>query len=135
MTDTALLKAELIVSAARRHKAFDLVLLKVDKLTSFADYFFLCSCRSSRQVQSVADEILEQAQKEGGYKPLGVEGKAQGHWVLLDFGEVIAHVFHEPLRGFYDLEGLWSEAERVELDTLTGTRGRRSGRARKRENA
>ncbi len=110
------LKARLIVDAAREHKAFDLVLMDMKHLSSVTDYFFICSCRSSRQVQAVADHILYQMKTKGGHLPLGVEGKVQGHWLLLDFGEVIAHIFYEPQRRFYDLEGLWIEAEHLDLE-------------------
>jgi ribosome-associated protein len=106
----------MIVDAARERKAFDLVLMDVTHLSSVTDYFFICSCRSSRQVQAVADHILHQMKTQGGFLPLGVEGKIQGHWLLLDFGEVIAHIFYEPQRQFYDLEGLWIEAERLDLE-------------------
>jgi ribosome-associated protein len=113
--DPARRKADLIVEAARKHKAFDLVLLKVDHLTSIADYFFICSCRSSRQVQAVSEQIRELLNKKGGYKSFGVEGQTQGHWVLMDFGEVVVHIFHEPVRDFYDLEGLWGEAKWIDI--------------------
>ena len=116
MRDPALEKADLIVTAAREHKAFDLTLLELNPLTSIADFFFICSCRSSRQVQAVADHIIELVKKNGGYRPLGVEGRNEGHWILIDYGEVVAHVFHEPHRNFYDLEGLWIEARRIDLE-------------------
>jgi ribosome-associated protein len=116
--DTAKEKADLVVAAAREHKAFDLVLLDVANLSSITDFFFICSCKSNRQVQAVADHIVETVKKRGGYNPLGVEGKAQGHWVLVDFGEVIAHVFYEPVREVFDLEGLWIEAPRPDLDAV-----------------
>ena len=116
--DTAKQKAELIVAAAREHKAFDLALLDLVNLSSITDFFFICSCKSNRQVQAVADHIVESVKKKGGYNPLGVEGKNLGHWVLLDFGEVIAHVFYEPMRELYDLEGLWIEARHLDLDAV-----------------
>ena len=116
VTESARRKADLIVAAAKEHKAFDLVLLKMDNLTSFADYFFICSGRSSRQVQAVAGHIREQVKKHGGHLPLGQEGRTQGHWILLDYGEVVAHIFYHPIREFYDLEGLWSEAEIIDLE-------------------
>jgi len=115
VTESARRKAGLIVAAAKERKAFDLVLLKMDNLTSIADYFFICSCRSSRQVQAVADHIREQVKKRGGHLPLGQEGRSQGHWILLDYGEIVTHIFYHPIREFYDLEGLWSEAERIDL--------------------
>ena len=114
MNDPARAKADLIVDIARRHKAFDLVLMKTDRYSSIADYFFICSCRSTRQVKAVAEHIREQAKKEGGHQVRGVEGKVQGHWVLLDYGDVVVHVFYEPVRRFYDLEGLWGDAAMID---------------------
>ncbi|MBW2085327.1 MAG: ribosome silencing factor, partial [Deltaproteobacteria bacterium] len=90
--------------------------LKVDQISSIADYFFICSGRSSRQVQAIAGHILEEVKKKGGHVPLGAEGKSEGRWVLIDFGEVIVHVFYHSVREFYDLEGLWVEAESIELN-------------------
>lgn len=120
--DTAKQKADLIVAAAREHKAFDLVLLDLVNLSSITDFFFICSCKSNRQVQAVADHIVESVKKKGGYNPLGVEGQNLGHWVLLDFGEVIAHIFYEPMRELYDLEGLWIEARHLDLDAVPAAR-------------
>ncbi|MBW2060545.1 MAG: ribosome silencing factor [Deltaproteobacteria bacterium] len=116
MNDSTRNKAELIIAAARETKAFDPVLLKVDQISSIADYFFICSGRSSRQVQAIAGHILEEVKKKGGHVPLGAEGKSEGRWVLIDFGEVIVHVFYHSVREFYDLEGLWVEAESIELN-------------------
>jgi len=116
VTDPARKKAELVVAAASETKAFDLVLLKVDQITSIADYFFVCSGRSSRQVQAIAGHILDELKKRGGYLPLGTEGKSEGRWVLLDYGEIIVHIFYHSIREFYDLEGLWIEAENIDLE-------------------
>jgi ribosome-associated protein len=112
-------KAILCVEEALRFKALDLVLLDLSTLSSFADYFIICSGKSSRQVQSIADN-LETSLSEHGMKPLGIEGRQEGHWILMDYGEVIIHIFYEPTRSFYDLESLWSEAEKVRLETKVG---------------
>lgn len=112
-------KAILCVEEALRFKALDLVLMDLSTLSSFADYFIICSGKSSRQVQSIADN-LETSLSEHGMKPLGIEGRQEGHWVLMDYGEVIIHIFYEPTRNFYDLESLWSEAEKVRLETKIG---------------
>ena len=95
-------------------KAYDLGLLEVSEVTSIADYFIICSGRSDRQVQGIAQGIEQDLGKEG-IKPLSVEGQSRGHWVLMDFTDVIVHVFFQPMREFYDLEGLWSHAPRVDL--------------------
>lgn len=108
--------ADLIVTAVRQTKALDPILLRVDSISSFTDYFFICSGSSSRQVQAIADHILEQVKKQGGRPPLGTEGRSGGQWVLIDYGEIVVHVFHDPIRRFYDLEGLWVEAERIDIE-------------------
>lgn len=79
-----------------------------------ADYFIVCSGRSDRQVQSIAQGIEQNAAEEG-FKPFAVEGTQRGHWALIDFSDVIVHVFYEPVREFYDLDGLWGHAPRAEL--------------------
>ena len=102
------------VNAILGMKALDVVALDVRGLASFADAFIICSGRSHRQVSAIA-EFVEQDLKAKGIKPIGVEGLTQGHWVLMDYGDVVIHVFYEPIRMFYDLEGLWSDAKRIEI--------------------
>ena len=113
-------KAILFVRAALEKKAWDLVLLQVRELTSIADYFIVCSGRSDRQVQSIAQGIEETASK-AGIRPISVEGVTRGHWVLMDFSDVIVHIFYEPTRAFYDLDGLWDAAPRVKLPEAYST--------------
>ena len=108
-------KAILCAREAFNYKALDLVVLDVARFSSFADYFIICSGKSSRQVQGIADN-LENGLKTWGIKPLGSEGKREGHWVLMDYGDVIIHIFYEPVRLFYDLESLWSDSPRVEWE-------------------
>jgi ribosome-associated protein len=107
-------KALLISRFALDKKAYDLVLLEVREVTSIADYFIICSGRSDRQVQSIAQGIGEDLGKEG-ISPLSIEGQTRGQWVLMDYSDVIVHIFYQPVREFYDLEGLWSHAPRVNL--------------------
>ena len=107
-------KALLLVSSALEKKACDLVLMEVRELSSIADYFMICSGRSDRQVQSIAQGIEENLHR-AGESPLSVEGMNRGHWVLMDFADVIVHIFYQPVREFYDLDGLWGHAPRVEL--------------------
>ncbi len=105
------------VKAALGRKAFDLVILNVRDLTSIADAFIICSGRSNRQVAAIAEFIQVELRKHG-IRPLSVEGKKEGHWVLLDYGHVIMHVFYEPIRKFYDLEGLWIDAKKIKTPSL-----------------
>lgn len=107
-------KVLLLTRFALEKKARDLVVLEVRELTSIADYFIICSGSSDRQVQSIAQGIEENL-SETGHSPLSVEGANRGHWVLMDFSDVIVHIFYEPVREFYDLDGLWGHAPRVEL--------------------
>lgn len=107
-------KALLVSRFALEKKAYDLILMKVREITSIADYFIICSGRSDRQVQSIAQGIEENLGQKG-ISPLSVEGMGRGQWVLMDFSDVIVHIFYQPVREFYDLEGLWGGAPRVEL--------------------
>ena len=109
-------KSQLCINAALNKRALDAILLEVSKLSSFADYFIICSGQSSRHVQGIASFIKESLAKEGIY-PLGIEGFTQGSWILMDYNEVIIHIFYKPIREFYDLEGLWSAAKRIEAQT------------------
>lgn len=112
----------LYINAVLGKKAIDLVVLDVRKLSSIADVFIICSGRSNRQVMAIAEHIQVDLKKHG-IKPLSVEGKKEGHWVLLDYGHVIIHVFYEPVRSFYDLEGLWIDADRIETQSVIDANG------------
>ena len=104
----------LLTRLALEKKACDLVVMDVRGLTSIADYFIICSGRSDRQVQSIA-QGLEENSAEHGIRLFAVEGTGRGHWVLMDFSDVIVHIFYEPVRRFYDLDGLWGHAPKAEL--------------------
>ena len=118
--------------AALEHKAYDLVVLETGHLSSIADYFVICSGRSDTQVQAIA-EAVEAHLAPRGVRPLSVEGLPHAQWVLMDYGDVVVHVFYVPVREFYDLERLWARAPRVDLpepfqsqarSQKTGTEGR-----------
>ncbi|TRZ77597.1 MAG: ribosome silencing factor [Deltaproteobacteria bacterium] len=102
------------INASLKRKAKNLTILNVKELSSFADYFIVCSGTSDRQVQSIAASIRENL-KEYGVIPLGIEGERLGKWVLMDYEDVIIHVFYEPIREFYDIERLWPDAPRMEV--------------------
>ncbi len=104
----------LCVNASLKKKAKDLVILNVKTLTSFTDYFIICSGTSDRQVQAIASSIQETL-KEYGIIPLGMEGEKLGKWVLMDYDDVIIHIFYEPVREFYEIERLWSDAPRMDI--------------------
>lgn len=106
---------DIYVDAAFGKKAKKVVVLDVSKLTSIADIFIICSGSSSRQVTAIAD-FMQRTLKGNGIKPLATEGIKEGHWAILDYGDVIIHIFYEPIREFYDLEGLWSDAKRITIN-------------------
>jgi ribosome-associated protein len=106
-------KARLCLEIIQERKAIDPVLMEVGRLTSFTDYFLVASGASSRQVQAISQHTARRLREEG-FRPFGIEGEQEGHWVLMDYGDVVIHIFYQPVREFYDLEGLWTEAPRVE---------------------
>ncbi len=114
MTTDSRTKSLLCLKAAIEKKAQDPVLLELKGITSFTDYFLLCSGKSDRQVQAIAQGIEETLRKRG-IRPLGQEGTQEGKWILIDYEDVVVHIFLEPVRRFYDLEGLWIEAPRIDL--------------------
>jgi ribosome-associated protein len=106
--------AQVAIDAALDKKALMPVLIDVSAMASYTDFIGIVSGRSDRQVDAIADGIT-QAMKARGRLPLGQEGTGTGRWTLLDFGDVVIHVFYHPVREFYDLESLWVDAPRVPL--------------------
>ncbi|MBS3906661.1 MAG: ribosome silencing factor [Syntrophaceae bacterium] len=106
-------KSLLCLKAAIEKKALDPVLLDMRGISSVTDYFLICAGKSDRQVQAIARSIEEALQKEG-VRPLGQEGAIHGKWILMDYNDVVVHIFLEPVRTFYDLEGIWGDAVRIE---------------------
>lgn len=102
-------RVRLAVEAALDKKALDLDVLHVEKLTSIADYFIICSASSERQTQAIADGI-ESRLREEKVKPALVEGTNPGRWILVDYGDFLVHIFTEECRRFYGLERLWGDA-------------------------
>ncbi len=100
------------VEVAEDKKAADIVLLDLAGVTTMADYFVICSGGSERQIQAIADGIVD-ALRADGVRPIGREGEAASHWILVDFGSVIVHVFTPPERDYYELEKHWSEARTI----------------------
>lgn len=109
--------------AASDKKAIDLLVLDLREVANFTDYFVITSGANTRQVQAIADEVVEQL-KRYGTRASRVEGYNAAEWVLVDYGDFILHVFEDKARKFYDLERLWREAKRVQLPAeLTGDVG------------
>ena len=107
--------AQIISKTALDKKAEDLIVLDVKDTSGFADYFVIMSGRSTRHVQGLASAIdVEMSSKR--MKDSNTEGLDDGQWILLDFNDVIVHIFYSEVRSFYDLEGLWHDAPRVEVE-------------------
>ena len=117
MSDANDPQLNLFVTAVLGKKALDVVILNVGELTSLADTFIICNGHSNRQVTAIAEHIRTALKKED-IVPLSIEGLREGHWVLMDYGNVVIHVFHDPVRRFYDLEGLWADAPRISTPAL-----------------
>ncbi|HEX8708332.1 MAG TPA: ribosome silencing factor [Pyrinomonadaceae bacterium] len=100
--------------AASDRKALELVVLDLRELASFTDYFIITSGTNVRQVQAIADAVVDQLKQQGS-RPARVEGYNTAEWVLVDYGDFIVHVFEDKARRFYDLERLWRDAVRVPL--------------------
>ncbi len=114
--------------AALAKKAADPIVLELTGLTIVADYFVICSGESTTQVRAIAEHIEEELAKSG-VKPLGIEGRTYSHWVLVDYGDVIVHVFEKETRAYYDLEKLWMDAKIIDVDKDTPDMGREDKRA------
>jgi ribosome-associated protein len=108
---------DIYAKAALGKKASRLVMLDVHGLSSITDVVLICSGQSNRQVTAIADHIKVDLKKQG-IRPLSIEGLQEGHWVVMDYGDVIIHVFHEPIRLFYDIEGLWADAGRMKTPSM-----------------
>ena len=105
--------AEDIAKILDLKKAREVKILKVTEKTIIADYFVIAGGTSSTQVKSLADEVEYQLNQDQGIKPSSIEGRGQGGWVLLDYENVIVHIFNQQTREFYNLEKLWAECEEI----------------------
>ncbi|MGH7002037.1 MAG: ribosome silencing factor [Stellaceae bacterium] len=110
----SLAKALAAVEAALEKKAYDVRVVQVDHLSPIADYFLIATGRSDVQVQAIARGIEERMDRAGMH-PLAVEGVKHGHWIALDYNDLVVHVFFEPTRDFYRLETNWSDAQEIPL--------------------
>ena len=103
------------VHAAQDRKALDLGVLDLTGVSSFTDFFLICTGTSTRHVQAIADAIVEHL-KKSGLSPAHIEGYAEAQWILLDYLNFVVHIFSEQSRRFYDLERLWKKAERIKVE-------------------
>jgi ribosome-associated protein len=109
-------KSLLIAQASLDKKANDVLILHVAPLTSIADYLVLCSADSDRQVRAIADHI-DKTLSEQKIRPLSLEGLSTSQWIVMDYADVIVHIFRTDLRQVYTLEKLWGDAKRVKVPT------------------
>jgi len=105
----------MVVVAAKEKKAKDTIILNLSKLTLIADYFVITTGESEPQLKAISDFIIAEL-KKNKIKLLHEEGRPEAGWILLDYGEVVVHIFSQEKREFYDLEYLWQEARRIRLD-------------------
>lgn len=105
-----------IINSCADAKGRDITVLDVSKVFGMADFFVVVSGRSDRQVQGIANRVLGGLDKPHA-QIASIEGMDTGHWVLIDCGEVIVHIFYEPLRAHYDIESLWANAKRINIKT------------------
>jgi ribosome-associated protein len=115
---TSINKASLVVKACQDAKGIDLAALDVRKVFDLSDYFIVVSGRSDRHVQGICNKIRANLAENSLEQPIAVEGFDDGHWVLIDLNDVIVHVFFEPLRRHYDVEGLWMQASRLKIPEI-----------------
>ena len=111
---------EFFLKAVLATKAKDVVALDISKLTSFTDTFIIVSGTSTRQVKAIGERLASSLRDEK-VKPLSIEGLEEGRWVLLDYGDVIIHIFYEPVRSEFNLEGLWADAQELPLPEVEKT--------------
>lgn len=108
--------ANIAVEALKDKKARDIRLLDISEITTLADYFIIATGTSTTHVQSLADEIEEKLDKSG-YKLHHKEGFRSGRWILVDYGNIVIHVFHDEERKFYNLERIWVDAKSIPVDS------------------
>lgn len=108
---------KIAVNAADEKKAYDLVALDISGIASFASYFLFCTGDSSRQMQAIADEI-EQQLKDFGIRPSHVEGYQNAEWILMDYMDLVIHIFSKSARAYYDLERLWRDGKKLDTGTF-----------------
>ena len=106
-----------VVQAVLDRQAVDLRVLHLDGVSDFTEFFLICSGTNQRQIQAIADAVVE-GTKKAGFRPLGVEGYNQGTWVLVDYGDMVIHVFSSESRELYALEKLWSDAKDITSNLL-----------------
>lgn len=114
--------AKAAARVAQENRGRDIVILDLRELTPVFDYFVVATGSSRRQLHAISEEIDNVLERQLGDHRLGIEGYQESHWILLDYGDVVVHLFDDATRKFYDLEGLWAGAKRVEWDAESRVR-------------
>ena len=109
-------RARVAIAAAAEKKGSDLAILDVGDVLSIIDLFVLASASNARQVRTIVEEVEKALTEHDGSKPTSVEGLADASWVLLDYGDIVVHVFLDETRAYYDLDRLWGDVPRIEVD-------------------
>ncbi len=108
---------EAIVKCIDSKKGTDIKVLDISGVTTMADYFIICQGNSNTQMKAIAEEIEEKL-SENGIKPIGREGMSTAYWILMDYSDVIVHIFSSESRNFYSIENLWADAEEVDISSI-----------------
>ncbi len=114
---------------ALEKKAYGITILNIGPMSAIAEYFIICSGRSVRQTRAIAEHLQTRLKKDFRELPLGIEGEREGSWILIDYGDIVIHIFYEPTREIYCLEKLWSEAPRLNDPALQEEERKVSGPA------
>ena len=112
------------INAADDKKAYDLVALDISEIASFTSYFLFCTGDSSRQMQAIADEV-EKKLKASGLRPSHVEGYKNAEWILMDYIDLVIHIFSKSARAYYDLERLWRDGKKLDPSKFIQERARK----------
>ena len=110
--------AEIAVKALDSKKGKEIRLIRIDKITTLAEYFVICTGTSNTQINALVDNVEKVLHEEAEEEPLHREGYRGGTWVLLDYGCVVVHIFNDEARKFYSLEHLWADGEEVDLSAI-----------------
>lgn len=111
-------KIKTIVKAIDSKRGEDIKAIRISDLTIISDYFIIANGNSSTQVKAIADEV-EFKMKEAGVSPIRIEGYQSENWIVLDYSDVVVHIFYKETRAFYNLERLWNDGETIDIDSLT----------------
>ena len=123
---------KIALKAADDKKALDVVVLDISHIASFANYFLFCSGESSRQIQAIADEV-EARLKDSGFRPSHIAGYRNAEWILMDYMDLVIHIFSRNARAYYNLERLWRDGKRMDVEKLLAEKVSKTGARRKRK--